>query len=106
MIPDLTQNYSLVDGLLSKINFIIEFLSWKSMCQQADIFLGHFLQEKINQCHQMGNAWIFPLISHSTGTSNKSHGMGKVWEINTHIFPIVWVLFSPLHFHPIAYFII
>ena len=26
---------------------------------------------------------------------NKTHhGMGKVWEIDTHTFPIVWVFFS------------
>ena len=31
------------------------------------------------------------------GKCNKTHGMGKVWEIDNHTFPIVWVLFS----HPI-----
>ena len=25
---------------------------------------------------------------------NKTHGMGRVWEIETHTFPIAWVLFS------------
>ena len=28
------------------------------------------------------------------GKCNKIHGMGKVWEIDTHTFFIVWVLFS------------
>ena len=53
----------------------------------------------------MGNAWIFPSISHSTGKCNKTHGMGKVWEIGTHTFPIVWVLFFPLDSHFMVYFI-
>ena len=30
------------------------------------------------------------------GKCNKTHSMGKVWEIGTHTFPIVWVLFSHL----------
>ena len=25
---------------------------------------------------------------------NRTHGVGKVWEIDTHTFPIVWVLIS------------
>ena len=51
-------------------------------------------QEKNNQCHHIGNAWIFSSISHSKRNCNKTHGMGKVWEIDTHTFPIAWVLFS------------
>ena len=47
--------------------------------------------------HHMGNAWVFPSISHNTGKCNKTHCMGKTWEIGNHTFPIVWVLFS----HPI-----
>ena len=31
---------------------------------------------------------------------NRTHGMGKVQETDTHTFPIVWVLFS----HPMVYF--
>ena len=42
----------------------------------------------------MENAYIFPSISHSTGKCNKTHGMEKVWEIDTHTFPIACVLFS------------
>ena len=42
----------------------------------------------------MGNAWVSPYISHSTGKCNKTHGMGKVCEIDTNAFPIVWVLIS------------
>ena len=30
------------------------------------------------------------------GKCNKIHSMGKVWEIGTRTFPIVWVLFSHL----------
>ena len=37
----------------------------------------------------MANAWIFPSISHITGKCNKTDGMGKVWEIDTHTFLIV-----------------
>ena len=44
-----------------------------------------------------GNAWVFPSISHSTGKCNKTHRMGKTWEVGNHTFPIVWVLFP----HPI-----
>ena len=46
--------------------------------------------------HHMGNAWVFPSISHSTGNCNKTHCMGRTQEIGTHTFPIVWVLFSHL----------
>ena len=45
----------------------------------------------------MGNAWVFPSTCHSTGKCNKTHPMGKTWEIGNHTFPIAWVLFS----HPI-----
>ena len=44
--------------------------------------------------HHMGNAWVFPSISHSTGKCNKTHCMRRTWEIGTHTFPIKWVLFS------------
>ena len=36
------------------------------------------------------------------GKCNKTHGMGKVWEIDTHTFSIVWVLFS--HQIPILWY--
>ena len=52
----------------------------------------------------MGNAWVSLYISHSTGKCNKTHGIGKVWEIGTHTFPIVWVLFFPLDSHLKVYF--
>ena len=42
----------------------------------------------------MGNARVFPSISHSTKNSNKSHRMNRTWEIGTHIFTIVRVRFS------------
>ena len=44
--------------------------------------------------HHMGNVWVFPSISHSTGKCNKTHCMRRTWEVGTHNFPIVWVLFS------------
>ena len=44
--------------------------------------------------HQVGKAWVFPAISHSTRKYNKTHRIGRTWEIGTHTFPIVWVLFS------------
>ena len=43
---------------------------------------------------RIGNAWVFPLISHSSGKWNKTHCMGRIWEIVAHTFPVVWVLFS------------
>ena len=42
----------------------------------------------------MGNAWVSPYIFLSTEKYNKTHGMEKVWEIDSYTFPIVWVLFS------------
>ena len=54
----------------------------------------------------MGNAWVSPLISHSTGKCNKTHSMGKVCEIYNHTIPIVWVLFfhlSPILWYTLAY---
>ena len=46
-----------------------------------------YTQEKINQCHHMGNAYIFASISHSMGKYNKTHG--ESLEIDTHTFSIV-----------------
>ena len=37
----------------------------------------------------MGNAWVSPSISHSTGKCNKTHRMRWTWETGTHTFPIV-----------------
>ena len=50
----------------------------------------------------IGNAWVSPLISHSTGKCNKTHSMGKVCEIYNHTIPIVWVLF--FHLIPILWY--
>ena len=44
--------------------------------------------------HHMRNACVFSLISHNLGKDTQTHWMGKVWEIVTHTFPIVWVFFS------------
>ena len=44
-----------------------------------------------------GKCMGFPKNSPQNGKCNKTHGMGKVWEINNHTFLIVWVFFS----HPI-----
>ena len=44
--------------------------------------------------HQMGNAWVSLSICHSTGKYNKTHRMGRTWEIGTPTFPVVWALFS------------
>ena len=41
----------------------------------------------------MGNTWVLPLISHGTGKCNKTHCIGRNWEIGTHTFPIVWMFF-------------
>lgn len=43
------------------------------------------------KCMDMGFPVNFPKI---TGKYNKTYGMGEVWEIDTHTFPIVWLLFS------------
>ena len=62
----------------------------------------HTSQEKTNESHHMGNAWVFPSISHGMGKCNKTHRMGRTWEIGNHTFPIVWVLFS--HLIPILWY--
>ena len=41
-----------------------------------------------------GNTQVSPSISYGTGKCNKTHRMGKTWEIFTHTIPIVLVLFS------------
>ena len=45
----------------------------------------------------MGNAWVFPSISHNMGKCSKTHCMGRTWEISNHTFPIVWIVF-PIRF--------
>ena len=47
-----------------------------------------------DKLYDMGNAWVSISISHSRGKCNKTHRMRRTWEIGTHTFPIVWVLFS------------
>ena len=42
--------------------------------------------------HHTGYAWVSLSISHTTAKYNKTHGMGKDWETDTHTFPTVWVL--------------
>ena len=44
----------------------------------------------------MGNAWVFPSISHSTGKCNKAHCMRRNGKLLLIPFPIVWVLFPCL----------
>ena len=51
--------------------------------------------------YYMGNTWVSPSISHSPGKCNKTHRMGWTWEIGTHTFPIVCVIFS--HMIPIQW---
>ena len=48
----------------------------------------------------MGNAWVNPSISYSTGKCNKTLRMGWNWEIGTHTFHILWVIFP--HAFPIV----
>ena len=36
--------------------------------------------------HHMRNAWVCPSTSHSMGKSNKTHPVGRTWEIGTHTF--------------------
>ena len=43
--------------------------------------------------HHMGNAWVSPSISESMGKCNKTHRMGRTWEIGAHTFPILWAHF-------------
>ena len=52
--------------------------------------------------HQMGNVLVCPSISHSTEKCNKTHRMGRNWEIGTHTFPIIQALF-PLDSHFMVY---
>ena len=53
----------------------------------------------------MGNAWVYPSISHSTGKCNKTHCMGRTWEIGTHTLPIWYGCFFSLDSHSMVYFI-
>ena len=52
--------------------------------------------------YHMGNAWVSPLILHSTGKCNKTHRMGRTWEIGPHTFPILWEHF--FHQIPILWY--
>ena len=72
--------------------------------------------------HNLGDAWVSPLISHDMGKdvqthrkgerlgnwfpliSNNTNRMRRSWEIGTHTFPIVWVIFS-IRSHPMVNFI-
>ena len=44
--------------------------------------------------HYMGNAWFSLKIFHTMERCNETHYIGRTWQIGTHNFPIVWVLFS------------
>ena len=44
--------------------------------------------------HDIGSEWVFSSISHSIGKDSETHQMRKAWEIGSHIFSIIWVLFS------------
>ena len=44
--------------------------------------------------HYIGNVQVFLSISNSIGKISKNHQIGKAWEISSHTFSIVWVLFS------------
>ena len=59
----------------------------------------------MNQCHYVENAWVFTSVFHGTAKCNKTHRIGRTWEIGTHKFPIIWVLFLPCDSHPTVYFI-
>ena len=65
----------------------------------TSIIKGH---RKKNESHHMGNVWVLQSTFHSTGKCNKTHCMGKTWEIGTHTFPIVRALFS--HLIPILWY--
>ena len=59
--------------------------------ENASVFssISHEM-EKDSQTHRLGKAegnW-FPVIFY------KTHYMWRIWEIDTHTFPIGWVLFS------------
>ena len=45
----------------------------------------------------MGNALVFLLISQNAEKYNKTHCEERNWEIGTHTFPIVWMVF-PIRF--------
>ena len=50
----------------------------------------------------MGNAWVFPSISHDTGKCNKTHCTRRTWKVGTHTFLMVWLLFS--HPFPVLWY--
>ena len=47
----------------------------------------------ISESHHMGNAWVFSSVSHGIGKCSETHRIGRAWEIGTHTFLKVWVLF-------------
>ena len=54
---------------------------WGAMVLSVFVFLFFFVynqpQEEINQSHHMGNEWILPSISSSTGKCKKTHRLGR-----------------------------
>ena len=67
-----------------------------SFCSMGAFFPIRFLSYGI--LHHLGNAWVSPLISHSIGKCRNIHRIGRAWEIVTHTFPKVWILY----FHQIT----
>ena len=55
--------------------------------------------------HHMGNVWVSPSISHSTGKCNKTLRMDELENWYSH-FSHSMGDFSPYNFHPTVYFII
>ena len=53
--------------------------------------------------YNMGNDWVFPLISHSMGKCDKTNTMG---DIDTHTHTQVMVSSVPLNSHPMELYII
>ena len=95
-VSDMFFNMFFIDCNSKKL--LLPFFPYPSFSNISKYYIVDIItQEKINESHDMGNIWVFPSISHSMGKCNKTHRMGKTWEIGNHIFHIAWVLFS----HPI-----
>ena len=80
---------------------IDSFLFGQKVCHHdANLYMDNLkTQEKISEPHQIdGNCMGVPTVSRSTRKCNKTHPVGRFWEIGTRAFPIVCVLFFSICF--------
>ena len=57
----------------------------------------YFITWEMHEFPHIENTWVFSSISHSMGKGSKTHLMGQAWDIGSHTFSIVRLLF-PVRF--------